>query len=186
MLEAVAPKGLVTVLAVVEDTVLVAVLDALKPPAVTVVPVDKDDVACVLLCIVLTDAVGVGVFAKAEVPVGAALTEDLDKVDAVAEVFDANRLDPAVAPADTVLLAEVLNVEVLLEAEDELCATLPKVVRVPKEEAVGETTVFFSSFDVELGGENLFSLLSVNAIQQSLNNVILLIKRSEKISFYRY
>ena len=92
------------------------------------------------------------------------LTVDLDNVEAVAAVLDENRLDPAVTPVDTAGFATAFNVEVLLNAEDVLCAVPPNVVRAPKEEDVLETAVFFSSLDVEFGGENLFSLLSVNAI----------------------
>ena len=155
--------GLALVAAGAVDTVPVAVLAPLKPDVVVVLA-DTADPLNGLFCNVLALAADAGVFEEAEVLADAVLTVDLDNVEAVAAVLDENRLDPAVTPVDTAGFATAFNVEVLLNAEDELCAVPPNVVRAPKEEDVLETAVFFSSLDVEFGGENLFSLLSVNAI----------------------
>lgn len=125
--------GLVLAATGADDTVPVAVLTPLKP-VVAVVLADTADPLNGLFCNVLALAVDAGVFEKAEVPAGAVLTVDLDKVEAVAAVLDENRLDPAVAPVDTALFAVAFNVEVLLNAEDELCAVPPNVVRAPKED----------------------------------------------------
>lgn len=127
--------GLALVAAGAVDTVPVAVLAPLKPDVVVVLA-DTADPINGLFCNVLALAVDAGVFEKAEVPAVAVLAVDLDKVEAVATAFDANRLDPAVAPVDTADFAAAFNVEVLLNAEDELCAVPPNVVRAPKEDAV--------------------------------------------------